>query len=67
MLKCGTGQTRTGGGVLMSVAGSTWEGEQEGGRSILAREWLRNHAENSIGGASSTSIIAKRVLELPGA
>ena len=57
--------------LLMSVLGSdglTWEGEGEhdGGR---ARDWLRSRANSIEGGTSEVqlNIIAKRVLQLPGA
>ena len=57
--------------LLMAAAGSDgleWEGERsDDGR--LAREWLRSRANSIEGGTSEVmlDIIAKRVLELPGA
>ncbi len=64
--------------LLMSVAGSdglTWEGPGEGDEGTegsggdLARGWLRSRANSIEGGTSeiNLNIIAKRVLELPGA
>jgi len=57
--------------LLMSVAGSdglTWEGPGDGDGD-LARGWLRSRANSIEGGTSeiNLNIIAKRVLELPGA
>ncbi|WP_416907662.1 MAG: acyl-CoA dehydrogenase family protein [Polymorphobacter sp.] len=57
--------------LLMSVNGSdslTWEGEAEGDGD-LARSWLRSRANSIEGGTSEVqlNIIAKRVLQLPGA
>ncbi len=57
--------------LLMSVAGSdglAWEGPGEG-EGDLARSWLRSRANSIEGGTSEVNlnIIAKRVLELPGA
>ena len=57
--------------LLMSVAGSdglAWEGKTEG-EGDLARGWLRSRANSIEGGTSeiNLNIIAKRVLELPGA
>lgn len=57
--------------LLMSVNGSvslTWEGETEGDGD-LARSWLRSRANSIEGGTSEVqlNIIAKRVLQLPGA
>ncbi|KPF78385.1 acyl-CoA dehydrogenase [alpha proteobacterium AAP81b] len=57
--------------LLMSVAGSdglAWEGPAEG-EGDLARSWLRSRANSIEGGTSeiNLNIIAKRVLELPGA
>ena len=61
--------------LLMSINGSdglTWErtGEGEGERDgDLARSWLRSRANSIEGGTSeiNLNVIAKRVLELPGA
>ena len=57
--------------LLMSILGSeglTWEGEGEhaGDR---AKSWLRSRANSIEGGTSEVqlNIIAKRVLQLPGA
>ncbi len=57
--------------LLMSVAGSdglAWEGPGEA-EGDLARNWLRSRANSIEGGTSeiNLNIIAKRVLELPGA
>jgi acyl-CoA dehydrogenase len=57
--------------LLMSVAGSdglTWDGPTEG-EGDLARNWLRSRANSIEGGTSeiNLNIIAKRVLQLPGA
>ena len=57
--------------LLMSIAGSdglAWEGPAEG-EGDLARNWLRTRANSIEGGTSeiNLNIIAKRVLELPGA
>ncbi|GGE18709.1 acyl-CoA dehydrogenase [Polymorphobacter glacialis] len=57
--------------LLMSIAGSdglTWAGKTEG-EGDLARGWLRSRANSIEGGTSeiNLNIIAKRVLELPGA
>jgi acyl-CoA dehydrogenase len=57
--------------LLMSIAGSdglVWEGPAEG-EGDLARGWLRSRANSIEGGTSEVNlnIIAKRVLELPGA
>jgi acyl-CoA dehydrogenase len=57
--------------LLMSIGGSdalTWEGPGEG-EGDLARNWLRSRANSIEGGTSeiNLNIIAKRVLELPGA
>ncbi|WP_310475231.1 acyl-CoA dehydrogenase family protein [Sandarakinorhabdus sp.] len=57
--------------LLMSVRGSdglTWEGEEKG-EGDLARTWLRSRANSIEGGTSEVqlNIIAKRVLDLPGA
>ncbi|OYU16163.1 MAG: acyl-CoA dehydrogenase [Alphaproteobacteria bacterium PA4] len=57
--------------LLMSIAGSdglTWEGPTDGDGD-LARGWLRSRANSIEGGTSeiNLNIIAKRVLELPGA
>jgi acyl-CoA dehydrogenase len=57
--------------LLMSIRGSdglTWEGEEKGDGD-LARSWLRSRANSIEGGTSEVqlNIIAKRVLELPGA
>jgi acyl-CoA dehydrogenase len=57
--------------LLMSIRGSdglTWEGEDKG-EGDLARSWLRSRANSIEGGTSEVqlNIIAKRVLELPGA
>ena len=61
--------------LLMSINGSdglTWEGasSEDGTREgDLARNWLRTRANSIEGGTSeiNLNIIAKRVLELPGA
>ncbi len=55
--------------LLMSVAGSdglAWEGD---GELDLSRHWLRSRANSIEGGTSEVqlNIIAKRVLQLPGA
>ena len=55
--------------ILMSVAGSdglAWAGE---GEMDLSRRWLRSRANSIEGGTSEVqlNIIAKRVLQLPGA
>ncbi len=57
--------------LLMSIRGSdglTWEGEERGDGD-LARSWLRSRANSIEGGTSEVqlNIIAKRVLDLPGA
>ena len=57
--------------LLMSIRGSdglTWEGEEKG-EGDLARSWLRSRANSIEGGTSDVqlNIIAKRVLDLPGA
>ena len=57
--------------LMMSINGSdglTWEGEGERDGD-LARSWLRSRANSIEGGTSeiNLNIIAKRVLELPGA
>jgi acyl-CoA dehydrogenase len=57
--------------LLMSIRGSdglTWEGEDKG-EGDLARSWLRSRANSIEGGTSEVqlNIIAKRVLDLPGA
>jgi len=57
--------------LLMSINGSdglAWEGEAQG-EGDLARNWLRTRANSIEGGTSeiNLNIIAKRVLELPGA
>ena len=57
--------------LLMSIRGSdglVWEGEEKG-EGDLARSWLRSRANSIEGGTSEVqlNIIAKRVLELPGA
>jgi acyl-CoA dehydrogenase len=57
--------------LLMSIRGSdglTWEGEEQGDGD-LARSWLRSRANSIEGGTSEVqlNIIAKRVLDLPGA
>ncbi len=57
--------------LLMSVGGSdmlAWEGPGDG-EGDLARNWLRSRANSIEGGTSeiNLNIIAKRVLELPGA
>lgn len=57
--------------LLMSVNGSdalTWDGDNEGDGD-LARSWLRSRANSIEGGTSEVqlNIIAKRVLQLPGA
>ena len=57
--------------LLMSIAGSdglAWEGPAAG-EGDLARNWLRTRANSIEGGTSeiNLNIIAKRVLELPGA
>jgi acyl-CoA dehydrogenase len=61
--------------LLMSIRGSdglTWEGEEKGANGTggdLARSWLRSRANSIEGGTSEVqlNIIAKRVLDLPGA
>jgi acyl-CoA dehydrogenase len=61
--------------LLMSIRGSdglTWEGDDHGGNGTggdLARSWLRSRANSIEGGTSEVqlNIIAKRVLDLPGA
>ncbi len=57
--------------LLMSITGTdglAWEGPAEG-EGDLARGWLRSRANSIEGGTSeiNLNIIAKRVLELPGA
>lgn len=57
--------------LLMSVNGSdalTWDGDNDGDGD-LARSWLRSRANSIEGGTSEVqlNIIAKRVLQLPGA
>ena len=57
--------------LLMSLRGSdglVWEGEEKG-EGDLARSWLRSRANSIEGGTSEVqlNIIAKRVLDLPGA
>jgi acyl-CoA dehydrogenase len=57
--------------LLMSIGGSdalAWEGPNEGDGDV-ARAWLRSRANSIEGGTSeiNLNIIAKRVLELPGA
>jgi acyl-CoA dehydrogenase len=57
--------------LLMSVAGSdglVWEGTAKG-EGDLSRHWLRSRANSIEGGTSEVqlNIIAKRVLQLPGA
>jgi acyl-CoA dehydrogenase len=57
--------------LLMSIRGSDglgWEGEEKG-EGDLARSWLRSRANSIEGGTSEVqlNIIAKRVLDLPGA
>ena len=57
--------------LLMSVAGSdglVWEGPNKG-EGDLSRHWLRSRANSIEGGTSEVqlNIIAKRVLQLPGA
>ena len=57
--------------LLMSIRGSdglVWEGEEKG-EGDLARSWLRSRANSIEGGTSEVqlNIIAKRVLDLPGA
>jgi acyl-CoA dehydrogenase len=57
--------------LLMSIRGSdglTWEGEERADGD-LARSWLRSRANSIEGGTSEVqlNIIAKRVLDLPGA
>ncbi|QMW22516.1 acyl-CoA dehydrogenase family protein [Sandaracinobacteroides saxicola] len=57
--------------LLMSIKGSDgllWEGEERGDGD-LAKSWLRSRANSIEGGTSEVqlNIIAKRVLELPGA
>ena len=57
--------------LLMSIGGSdalAWEGPAEG-EGDVARAWLRSRANSIEGGTSeiNLNIIAKRVLELPGA
>ena len=57
--------------LLMSIGGSdalAWEGPGEG-EGDVARAWLRSRANSIEGGTSeiNLNIIAKRVLELPGA
>ena len=57
--------------LLMSIGGSDgllWEGEAQGDGD-LSRAWLRSRANSIEGGTSeiNLNIIAKRVLELPGA
>ena len=57
--------------LLMSINGSdglAWEGPTQG-EGDLARNWLRTRANSIEGGTSeiNLNIIAKRVLELPGA
>ena len=57
--------------LLMSISGTdglAWEGPAEG-EGDLARGWLRSRANSIEGGTSeiNLNIIAKRVLELPGA
>jgi acyl-CoA dehydrogenase len=57
--------------LLMSIGGSdalVWEGPGQG-EGDLARSWLRSRANSIEGGTSeiNLNIIAKRVLELPGA
>jgi acyl-CoA dehydrogenase len=57
--------------LLMSIRGSdglAWEGEEKG-EGDLARSWLRSRANSIEGGTSEVqlNIIAKRVLDLPGA
>lgn len=57
--------------LLMSVNGSdglVWDGDNEG-EGDLARGWLRSRANSIEGGTSEVqlNIIAKRVLQLPGA
>ena len=57
--------------LLMSIQGSdglTWEGEERYD-GALARDWLRSRANSIEGGTSEVqlNIIAKRVLQLPGA
>ena len=57
--------------LLMSIGGSdalAWEGPAQG-EGDLARSWLRSRANSIEGGTSeiNLNIIAKRVLELPGA
>jgi len=57
--------------LMMSIRGSdglAWEGEAPG-EGDLARSWLRSRANSIEGGTSeiNLNIIAKRVLELPGA
>jgi acyl-CoA dehydrogenase len=57
--------------LLMSVNGSdalVWEGEGEG-EGDMAKSWLRSRANSIEGGTSEVqlNIIAKRVLQMPGA
>jgi acyl-CoA dehydrogenase len=57
--------------LIMSVHGSdglTWEGEAKG-EGDMAKSWLRSRANSIEGGTSEVqlNIIAKRVLQLPGA
>ena len=57
--------------LLMSIGGTdalAWEGPKDG-EGDLARSWLRSRANSIEGGTSeiNLNIIAKRVLELPGA
>jgi len=57
--------------LLMSIRGSdglVWKGEEKG-EGDLARSWLRSRANSIEGGTSEVqlNIIAKRVLDLPGA
>ena len=57
--------------LLMWIRGSdglVWEGEEKG-EGDLARSWLRSRANSIEGGTSEVqlNIIAKRVLDLPGA
>ena len=57
--------------LLMSIRGSdglAWDGEERG-EGDLARAWLRSRANSIEGGTSEVqlNIIAKRVLDLPGA
>ena len=71
MKYAGTELNKTRNELIMAAGGSTaleWDSEETGGGKF-ARGWLRTKANSIEGGTSEVmlGVVAKRILELPGA